>query len=84
MICAQSQKQNSGHNRVIWSCAWSHDSKFFVTASRDKLFNVWHVLEAEGNTQVKKLNVFTASDSITAIDFAPKLSSHGYVKFNLN
>lgn len=78
VVCVQSQKQNDNHTRIIWSCAWSHDSKYFVTASRDKLLNIWKIFEFENdNIQVNKLDSFISSDSITAIDFAPKLSSNG-------
>lgn len=80
VVCVQSQKQNDNHTRIIWSCAWSHDSKYFVTASRDKLLNIWKIFEFENdNIQVNKLDSFISSDSITAIDFAPKLSSNGLV-----
>lgn len=65
---------------MIWSCAWSHDSKYFVTASRDKTFNVWQIFECENDiVKVKKINSFNSFDSITAIDFAPKLSSNEFI-----
>lgn len=33
---AHTDKKTTSHARIIWSCAWSHDDKFFFTASRDK------------------------------------------------
>ena len=33
--------KNPFHTRIVWSCDWSHDDKFFVTTSRDKRACVW-------------------------------------------
>lgn len=38
---AYSSKTNSVHKRQINSCAWSHDSIYFVTASRDGKIVIW-------------------------------------------
>ena len=34
-LVARSDKENQ-HARIIWSCAWNGDDKYFATASRDK------------------------------------------------
>ena len=38
-LVARSDKKNQ-HARIIWSCAWSEDDKYFATASRDKKVSV--------------------------------------------
>uniref|UniRef100_A0A6Q2Z2V3 Elongator complex protein 2 n=1 Tax=Esox lucius TaxID=8010 RepID=A0A6Q2Z2V3_ESOLU len=34
-------KDTAVHTRIIWSCDWTSDSKFFVTSSRDRKVIVW-------------------------------------------
>ncbi|KAJ7991784.1 hypothetical protein DPEC_G00287460 [Dallia pectoralis] len=34
-------KDTAVHTRIIWSCDWTSDSKYFVTSSRDKKVIVW-------------------------------------------
>eukprot|EP00064_Thunnus_orientalis_P007824 superscaffoldBa00000890_g7846 len=38
---AHTGKDTAIHSRIIWSCDWSSDSKYFVTSSRDKKVIVW-------------------------------------------
>lgn len=33
---AQTGKDTAIHTRIIWSCDWTPDSRYFVTSSRDK------------------------------------------------
>ena len=30
------QIQKQAHTRILWSCSWAHDSKYFATGSREK------------------------------------------------
>ncbi|KAJ8316643.1 hypothetical protein KUTeg_005804 [Tegillarca granosa] len=71
---AHTEKQGSVHSRIIWSCCWSHDDKFFFTASRDKKVMVWQKDEFEkeqAGTPSKPVSILEVSDSVTAIDVAP-------------
>lgn len=43
---AFSNKSTAIHSRIIWDCAWTVDSKCFVTVSRDKTALVWRLGEA--------------------------------------
>lgn len=36
-------KANSLHDRIIWDCCWTYDSKYFMTVARDKKAILWSV-----------------------------------------
>jgi elongator complex protein 2 len=36
-------KANAVHERIIWDCCWTHDSKYFLTVSRDKKAILWSI-----------------------------------------
>lgn len=38
-------KSNAVHERIIWDCSWTHDSRYFLTVSRDKKAILWSVEE---------------------------------------
>jgi len=42
-LLGKTDKSNSVHQRLLWCCSWSQDSKFFATGSRDKKVAVWTV-----------------------------------------
>ncbi|NWR71591.1 ELP2 protein, partial [Centropus unirufus] len=72
--CAYTDKNTAVHSRIIWSCDWTGDSKYFVTGSRDKKVIIWGQcslsLTAEGNMldSIKPCStVLDAGDSVTAV-----------------
>ncbi|XP_031562089.1 elongator complex protein 2-like [Actinia tenebrosa] len=71
---SSSLKKNDQHSRIIWSCSWSHDDKYFTTASRDKKVFMWG---CHGDTINDKENWSPASSPLdvgepaTAVDMAP-------------
>nr|XP_050044009.1 elongator complex protein 2-like [Dermacentor andersoni] len=73
---AFADKKTAIHQRIIWSCAWSHDGLYFATASRDKKVVVWG-WRADGPSSETSLGPFESKaqlnveDSATAISFAP-------------
>lgn len=68
------------HSRIIWNCAWTHDSKYFSTSSREGKVVVWG-----GNTTCDSTLGYWSSassplllkDSVTSLAFAPEQISDG-------
>uniref|UniRef100_L7M717 Elongator complex protein 2 n=1 Tax=Rhipicephalus pulchellus TaxID=72859 RepID=L7M717_RHIPC len=75
---AFADKKAAIHQRIIWSCAWSHDGLYFVTASRDKKVVVWG--RRAGSSPETSLGPFeskaqlSVEDSATAVSFAPSFA----------
>ncbi len=77
--------KNPYHTRIIWSCDWSHDDKYFITTSRDKRVCIWNgVIENDSlnlepkplKTNLESSNLFLElEDSVTACAFAPNLTN---------
>ncbi|KAJ2862256.1 Elongator subunit elp2, partial [Coemansia asiatica] len=66
------------HARIIWDAAWSPDSVFFATASRDKTVKLW--LTAALNSAPVTISF---PESVTAIDFVPETASIGCPRYAL-
>lgn len=73
-----SDKKNGIHQRIIWSCDWSRDSRYFATSSRDGKAVAWYISgECDngslGNVKAKDV-LDIKSESITAVAFGPHQS----------
>ena len=75
-LLARSDKKSSVISRLIWSCCWSHDSKYFVTASRDKRVVIWGEEEDEGGWK-QRGSVLSLPDSVTAVSLAHSPTEDG-------
>ncbi|GAV02117.1 hypothetical protein RvY_12719 [Ramazzottius varieornatus] len=65
--CAKSDKKN-GQSRIIWTCAWTPDDRYFATGSRDKTVCVLGVREEPSVTVVVDLIYrLTFDEAVTAI-----------------
>lgn len=83
-LFATVDKKTSIHTRIIWCCAWTHDSQYFATGSRDGKVVVWE----KGDDEVpdSMIGLYKAAsqpleekDSVTALAFAPKGFASGYL-----
>lgn len=78
-LYATTDKKNGIHSRIIWTCDWTHDSKYFATGSRDGKVVVWQQNETDSGTSLKNFGAFSTlelakNDSVTAISFATHLA----------
>ncbi|KAL4222137.1 Elongator subunit elp2 [Mactra antiquata] len=63
-------KKSFIHARIIWSCCWSFDDKYFCTVSRDKKVVIWRSPN-ETTTDIDIIDKLDITDSVTAVDIAP-------------
>lgn len=82
-VVALSDKNNSVHERIIWSCCWTHDDRFFATSSRDGKVVFWKKSESAQATSLNGYQSVTLIDlpltSITAVSFAQREFNGGYL-----
>ncbi|XP_060810838.1 elongator complex protein 2 [Amyelois transitella] len=72
---AFTDKSNGVHTRIIWCCAWAHDSSMFATGSREGKVCVW---SKSSTTSQSSLGAYAllgkpldTNISVTALAFAP-------------
>ncbi|XP_055920289.1 elongator complex protein 2 [Eupeodes corollae] len=75
-MVSTTDKTNGIHTRIIWSCDWSHDSKLFVTSSRDGKVVVWTKSSKSTDTSLRDWHSVDTlelkNESITAVAFDDK------------
>lgn len=75
-LIAASSKKDNPHSRIIWCCAWTRDSDYFATGSRDGKIAIWATSTIENNIAPKMiLNI--KNQSVTALCFAPNCITQG-------
>jgi elongator complex protein 2 len=62
---------NPYHKRIIWTCNFSHDDKYFLTGARDQQVHLWRV--ADEHEQPFETNILKLNDAVTAVAFADRL-----------
>ncbi|XP_022442704.1 elongator complex protein 2 isoform X2 [Delphinapterus leucas] len=72
------------HSRIIWSCDWSPDGKYFFTGSRDKKVVVWGECDSSDDSTEHSIgpcsSVLDVGGAVTAISVCPVLNlSQRYV-----
>uniref|UniRef100_A0AAZ3RPK7 Elongator complex protein 2 n=1 Tax=Oncorhynchus tshawytscha TaxID=74940 RepID=A0AAZ3RPK7_ONCTS len=75
-LYTSTRKDTAVHTRIIWSCDWSADNKYFVTSSRDKKVIILHQqdLSVVSRGIIRPCSsILDVGDSATAVSFCPIL-----------
>ncbi|XP_034840315.1 elongator complex protein 2 [Maniola hyperantus] len=74
-VAASTDKKNGVHTRIIWCCAWAHDSSVFSTGSRDGKVCIWSKTDTTSDSSLKDYSLFgkplELATSVSALAFAP-------------
>uniref|UniRef100_A0A8C5Q1C9 Elongator complex protein 2 n=1 Tax=Leptobrachium leishanense TaxID=445787 RepID=A0A8C5Q1C9_9ANUR len=84
ILHAHTDKNTSVHSRIIWSCDWTPDSRYFITGSRDKKVIVWGDCQSTCNNEDNILatikpssSLLDSGDSVTAVSVSRVLAHDG-------
>lgn len=71
------QLQKQAHKRVLWSCSWAHNSRYFATGSREKTYSLkfWDYCK-DSNSWVEHSSVAKNIHNVTALAFFPSAILH--------
>ncbi|XP_027197839.1 elongator complex protein 2 [Dermatophagoides pteronyssinus] len=69
---AFSDKNTGIHSRIIWDCAWTPDSKNFLTGSRDKTIIRWY-LNDKNETEIQSKEKIPFDHPVTSLDVHSKV-----------
>ncbi|XP_024619910.1 elongator complex protein 2 isoform X2 [Neophocaena asiaeorientalis asiaeorientalis] len=77
-LFAFTNKITAVHSRIIWSCDWSPDGKYFFTGSRDKKVVVWGECDSSDDSTEHSIgpcsSVLDVGGAVTAISVCPVLN----------
>jgi len=73
-LLQKTDKTNCVHSRIIWSCAWTCDDRYFITVSRDKKAVVW---TSNGSHWLPCGTVLNLANAATAISVLDQITSRG-------
>ncbi|KAK4012582.1 hypothetical protein OUZ56_024822 [Daphnia magna] len=69
--------KGSGGSRILWSCHWSPDSRYFMTGSRDKRVIVWEPVAGDTLSYRISGKPLECADSVTAVACGPNVLPTG-------
>ncbi|XP_065746253.1 elongator complex protein 2 isoform X4 [Phocoena phocoena] len=77
-LFAFTNKITAVHSRIIWSCDWSPDGKYFFTGSRDKKVVVWGECDSSDDSTEHSIgpcsSVLDVGGAVTAVSVCPVLN----------
>nr|XP_005889282.1 PREDICTED: elongator complex protein 2 isoform X3 [Bos mutus] len=77
-LFAFTNKVTAVHSRIIWSCDWSPDGKYFFTGSRDRKVVVWGECDSSDDAVEHSIgpcsSVLDVGGAVTAVSVCPVLN----------
>lgn len=82
-IVSTTERQNGVHERIIFTCSWSHDDKYFATGSRDGKIAVWSKAREVREDSLRDYHFVAILElpraTVTAVCFAQRELNDGYL-----